>query len=52
MNFVVMDKENYVEYDVYWVKNDKNGYPHFLIFNYYGRNEWDWISAKRFVESN
>lgn len=32
--------------EVYSVKNDKNGYPHFLIFI---KNQWRYISAKHFV---
>ena len=33
-------------YTVYDVRNDKNGYPHFLI---YKDNEWKYVSAKHFV---
>lgn len=29
--------------EVFNVKNDKNGYPHFLI---YFDNQWKWVSAK------
>lgn len=55
--FVVYDKENQKhDYDlcrqvlepvaVYGVRNDKCGYPHFLI---YENREWKWVKAKRFV---
>ena len=32
--------------EVYAVRDDKNGYPHFLI---YDDGEWKYISAKHFV---
>lgn len=32
-------------FTVYSVRNDNNGYPHFLI---YCTNKWLWISAKYF----
>ena len=31
---------------VYAIRNDKNGYPHFLI---YEDNQWKWKSAKHFT---
>ena len=31
---------------VYNVRDDKNGYPHFLI---YENGEWKYVSAKHFV---
>lgn len=54
--FTVNRKEK-VEYDsnsgisfssvkVYNVRDDKNGYPHFLI---YENREWKYVSAKRFI---
>lgn len=54
--FIVNRKGN-VEYDnnlgisissikVYNVRDDKNGYPHFLI---YENGEWKYVSAKHFV---
>ena len=36
-------------YTVYNVRNDKAGYPHFLI--YVGK-EWRYISAKNFIPVN
>lgn len=47
---VVKSKENNKLYEVNFIQNDKKGYPHFLIFNYYGHDEWTWISAKNFVK--
>jgi hypothetical protein len=32
-------------YEVFNIKNNKNGYPTFLI---YERNQWIWIKAKYF----
>lgn len=32
--------------NVYSVRDDKNGYPHFLI---YENGEWKYVSAKHFV---
>lgn len=31
---------------VFAVRDDKNGYPHFLIFE---NNEWKYVKAKHFV---
>lgn len=36
-------------YDVYNVRDDKNGYPHFLI---YINGQWIYKSAKLFSEYN
>ena len=55
--FKVYDKENKnYDYDmhkqflkpvtVYGIKNDKCGYPHFLI---YENREWKWVKAERFT---
>lgn len=33
-------------YTVYNIRDDKNGYPHFLI---YIDNQWKYISAKHFI---
>ena len=52
-----VNRKGSVEYDnnfgssissvkVYNVRNDKNGYPHFLI---YENGEWKYVSAKYFV---
>jgi len=30
---------------IYSVRNDRNGYPHFLVFE---KGEWRWVSAKHF----
>ena len=49
MSLIVKDKKKNKIYRAVSVKNDKNGYPHFLIFNYYGHNEWTWKSAKHFT---
>lgn len=57
--FTVNRKEN-VEYysisgisvssiKVYSVRDDKNGYPHFLI---YENGEWKYVSAKYFVPND
>lgn len=38
--------EEYMEHvNVYAVRDDKNGYPHFLI---YENGEWKYVSAKHF----
>lgn len=42
--FNVFDKDN-KEYLVFHIRNDKNGYPTFLI---YKDNQWIWKSAKYF----
>ena len=35
-------------YEVYNIRNDKNGYPHVLVYNYYGQGEWEYVSMKHF----
>lgn len=49
MKVIVKDKDKkYFEksiYEVYKIKEDSKGYPHFLI---YKGSEWVWISAKHF----
>lgn len=35
--------------EVYNVRDDKNGYPHFLI---YENGEWKYVSAKHFVPND
>lgn len=42
----VMDKRNGKCYEVYNIRSDKNGYPHFLI---YRNNQWEYAKAKHFV---
>lgn len=46
MPFKVQEKEfpNRI-FDVYNVRNDKTGYPHFLIYKI---NAWVYVSAKHF----
>lgn len=48
--FKVRDKTTNEVYTVYQVRNDKNGYPHFLVYDYHCQEEWAWISAKHFKE--
>lgn len=36
-------------YEVYNVRDDKNGYPHFLI---YTDKEWKYVSAKNYKPYN
>lgn len=43
---IVIDKSDYRYYQVFNVKDDKNGYPQFLIHK---ENEWKYISAKEFI---
>lgn len=43
--FKVKHKETNITYFVYSVRNDKNGYPQFLI---YDSGSWKWLSAKHF----
>lgn len=47
MPFKVQEKElpNRV-FDVYAVRDDKTGYPHFLIYKV---NAWVYVSAKHFI---
>ena len=47
--FIVCNKENNAVVNVYAVRDDKNGYPHFLIFE---DNEWKYVKAKHFVPFN
>ena len=47
--FVVYDKRKGqygMPVTVYSVRDDKNGYPHFLI---YENDQWKYVSAKRFM---
>lgn len=45
--FQVVKKENHnIIREVYDVRNDNCGYPHFLI---YENGEWKYVSAKHFV---
>ena len=55
-----VNRKDSVEYDnnsgislstvkVYNVRDDKNGYPQFLIYEY---GEWKYMSAKYFVPNN
>lgn len=45
--FRVVKKEDHDEIrEVYGVRNDNCGYPHFLI---YENGEWKYVSAKHFV---
>lgn len=43
--FMVSKKSDGQIVNVYAVRNDKNGYPHFLI---YEDNEWKYVKAKHF----
>lgn len=40
------DKDIKTTVSVYAVRDDKNGYPHFLI---YENKEWKYVKAKHFV---
>lgn len=44
--FKVVDKESNMAVHVYGIKDDKTGFPHFLI---YEDNQWEYVSAKRFI---
>lgn len=45
--FMVHLKENdWVEVPVYAVRDDKTGFPHFLIYN---NGRWKYESAKHFI---
>ena len=46
--FKVFKKDNvsYESFEVYAIRDDKNGYPHFLI---YEDGEWKYVSAKYFA---
>ena len=41
----VLHKKTEKIFKVYKIKNNKNGYPTFLI---YDENQWKWLSAKHF----
>lgn len=45
MIFTVCNKHNGEEVNVYHVRIDKTGYPHFLV---YTKNGWRYMSAKNF----
>ena len=47
--FNVYRKTNNELVYVYAVRDDKNGYPHFLI---YENNEWKYVKSKYFVPIN
>lgn len=38
-------KTRYDKTTIYSVRNDRNGYPHFLVFD---KGQWKWESAKHF----
>ena len=42
---LVVHKKTEKIFKVYKIKNNKNGYPNFLI---YDENQWKWLSAKHF----
>lgn len=42
----VVNKNDQKEYEVFHIRNDKTGYPHFLIFQ---NNQWIYKSAKLFI---
>lgn len=42
----VVNKNDQKEYEVFHIRNDKTGYPHFLI---YINKQWKYISAKHCV---
>lgn len=44
--FRVCRKSDDIPVDVYAIRDDNNGYPHFLI---YEDNEWKYVKAKHFV---
>lgn len=41
----VIDCRNGKSYKIWSIRNDKKGFPHFLI---YDNNQWKWQSAKHF----
>lgn len=45
MPFIVCDKYTHENVAVFAVRDDKTGFPQFLI---YRNNEWKWISAKHY----
>lgn len=44
--FTVIRKEEGNYFEVYSVRNNKAGYPYFLI---YENNQWRWQSAKHYI---
>lgn len=42
----VVNKNDQKEYEVFHIRNDKTGYPQFLIFQ---NNQWIYKSAKLFI---
>ena len=45
MRLMLYGKDSYEQYPVYDIQRDKNGYPHFLI---YDKGQWVYRSAKYF----
>lgn len=45
----IVDCRNSKWYKIYSIRNDKTGFPHFLI---YDENQWKWQSAKHFKPIN
>ena len=45
----VVDKRDNKRYMVYAVRDNKNGFPHFLI---YRNNQWEYSCAKHFVPAD
>lgn len=43
------DSEDFESVDVFDVKNDKNGYVHFLVFE---SDRWMYVEAEHFVPIN
>lgn len=46
-SFEVIEKKTDIKRRVFAVKNDKNGYPRFLVY-IDNRNSWVWVKAKHF----
>lgn len=44
--FKVIDRYNNHIVQVFSVRDDKSGFPQFLVFEH---NSWKWVSAKRFL---
>ena len=44
----VRSKHNNKVYEVFNVKDDRRGYPTFLVYNF-DNNEWRYVSAKHFI---
>ena len=49
MNEIVFKKGTKQIFKIYDIKRDKNGYAHFLVYNFYNQDEWNYISAKNFT---